>query len=197
MGSNADDLGDGGSPPVQRGGPPVQGGQQTFDREYVTQLRSENASWRIKYQGVKKALGLPDDADLATVNNALEARVGEVRSLKVDKALSESFLKHGANPRLTRAVFVDSGQMAKFDPNAADFEEVIDTAVTEAVHEMPALRGGANGPAAVRGGGQFNGPGAPQTSKQLARDEIAAMTPDQVTKALKEGKLDALLGRGH
>ena len=111
--------------------------------------------------------------------------------MKVGKALAEAFHKHGAaKPSLVRAFLTDSGAMATFDPSSPSFEEHVSDTVAETLQRNPELRAQN---IAQRSGGDFRG-GVP-SSKQITRQELAAMTPDEINRARQAGLLNDVLGR--
>ena len=182
MSSNADDL------PGQPGGQPPGGGaappaEEMFPASVVRELRQENAKWRTKVRDLE---------DQARPRE--QEKDAEIHRLRGDLSLERAFAKHGVKPSLTRAYLTDTGAMDKIratDPRAQDFDELIDTIVGEAAVEEPGLRGRTS---PARGATEMNGPGTP-TANQLGRGELGDMTPDEISRALKQGRLDDLLGR--
>jgi hypothetical protein len=124
----------------------------------------------------------------------VKALHGEIRDLKVRTGIAESLHKHGvARPALLRAYLIDSGAMQRLDPASADFSEQIDTAIGEALEAEPGLKG--RGSTASVSGVEFPGGSSQHTNNQLTREEVAAMSPEDVVKARAAGQLNNLLGR--
>jgi len=187
---------------------------------FVKQLRDEAAGHRTgkkaaedRAQGilaaVMQAAGLQPDGKpdpekvIADLRMQHEQGQAELRQLRVDNALGAATAKHGADPRLARALLLSDGVLAGLDPAAADFADKLDAAVAKVVTEVPAVKLAPAAPPTPPpapntppvSGGQFNGPGAPSNGAQLTRDDLKGMTPEQIVDAQKAGRLDALLKR--
>ena len=152
-------------------------------------LRKEAAGFRVQAREAKEAL---EKFGPEGYQATLKAKDGEIRELKVGKALAESFHKHGAaKPTLVRAFLAEAGQLGQFDPSAEDFLEHVDTIVGETLAANPELRGSS---AAPRSG--LDPSAASGARPLLTREELAAMDPEAVIAARRRGDLDHLLGRG-
>ena len=153
-----------------------------FTWDDVKALRKEAVNRRLQVREREATISLKD-AEISSLKV-------DLRSLKVDLGLARAFGKHGAEPGVTRAFLIDSGAMQRLDPEAQDFAEQIEDAVTETLAQNPALRAGF-GPS--KSGGQF--PGGQPPNQQISRAELAGMDPDEVNRAREAGLLDNLLGR--
>lgn len=196
--------------------------QDPTNAGFVKQLRDEAAGHRTgkkaaedRAQGilaaVMQAAGLAPDGKpdpekvIAELRTQHEQGQAELKQLRVDNALGAAVAKHGADPRLARALLLSDGVLTGLDPAAADFAAQLDAAVAKVVTEVPAVKlAPATVPepapppaptAAPVSGGQFNGPGAQNGVAQLGRNDLKGMTPEQINEARRAGKLDALLGR--
>lgn len=186
---------------------------------FVKGLREEAAGHRTKAkaeadraQGILSAVmqaaglqpdGKPDPEKVITdLRTQHETAQSELRQLRVDNALTAAVAKHGADPRLTRALLHSDGVLGAMDPAAADFAALLDAAVAKVVGEVPAVKLAAPTPPAPTtaaspsvSGGQFQGPGASNGTAQLTREHLKGMTPEEINTARHAGQLDALLGR--
>jgi len=166
-----------------------------FSAEYVHEVRSEAAEWRTKYRGLEEAykgLGSPDE-----IKNQLAQRDGTIREHKVNGKLSEVFTKHSAIPDLTRALLQTDPAFSKLNPDDPEFDKTVDSMVKVAVDKHPALKAGQappTPPAPPRSGLPISGGGQPAPT-QLTRENLKAMTPEQIADAVRKGELDQVLGR--
>ncbi len=164
--------------------------------KYRTQARdaqTKQTNTDTQMAAIAKALGL-DDGTASTDPDALQAeltkRDSEIRRLRVTNALSDTFARHGAKPKLTRAILADDGILDELDPDDTDFTATLDAAVKKAVDTHPELKAGQ---APTRSSGDFNG--ANGGKPQLTREDLKTMTAAQIVEAKTEGRLDLLLGR--
>jgi hypothetical protein len=200
----------------QSGDPPEPSAPLTPDqlRAENARLRRESGGYRLRNKGELAAaarklsgvLGSPvaDDQDPPDINNlidqldpgkhtaALKAKDDTIRSERLGRVLAENFHALNLKPKLARGVLVSEGHMERLqaDVDKADFEEIVKTTLEELAETMPEVRG--SGPIPTRTSAPF-GPSAPR--EQFGLDDVNAMTPEDVASALKQGKLDELLGR--
>jgi hypothetical protein len=166
--------GPGGGPPPPPPEPPA--GQHVFTREYVQELRTENAGWRVK-------LKQEQDAHAATR-----------RQLGMTIALSEGLARHGLDAKLTRALLTSEPErLADLDPAAPDIASRVDEALTLLAKEYPQLQAGARPAGPARNGLPMSGGGG--SAPPITRAELQFMTPDQIAELQKAGKLRHLSGR--
>lgn len=167
----------------------------------LEKTRREAAGYRTGNKGllgeVARAMGLDpaaSDFEPGKLGAALTDKQQEIRDLKVGKALAETLHRKGVayeSAKLARAVLSDAGILRNLDPNAADFAEALETHVSEVMEEHPQLRGVAR--PAGRSGPDFTTSGV--HNDQISRDELAAMSPEQIVAARAAGHLDSILGR--
>ncbi|MFR9794236.1 hypothetical protein ACL07V_37375 [Streptomyces sp. MB22_4] len=121
----------------------------------------------------------------------------QARQTQVELAVYRSAGKHGGDPD----ALLDSRGFAKaiadLDPTSKSFAADMEKAVKEAVEANPKLAAKQPEPAkptVPAGGAPMSG--APGGKKQLGAEDVERMTPEQITKAVEEGRFNAYLGRG-
>ncbi|CAK7288676.1 hypothetical protein [Streptomyces misionensis] len=119
------------------------------------------------------------------------------RQTQVELAVYKSAGKHGGDPDALLDSRGFANAIAKLDPASGSFAADVEAAVKQAVEANPKLAAKPSEPAkpAVPAGGAPMG-GAPGGKKQLGAADVARMTPEQITKAVSEGRLNDYLGRG-
>src|ERR1700694_4384901 len=124
--------------PTDRGGqsPPAVDWEAKYKETNaeLANVRREAAGYRtgnkgVLSEGAKALAGLagvnPDSEDRPDVQSLVKLVQGQVRELKVGKALAEAMHKHNARPALTRGYLHEAGVLQKLDPDADDFAEVL------------------------------------------------------------------------
>lgn len=130
---------------------------------------------------------------LAEEQNRTKASDDRARQTQVELAVYKTAGKHGGDPDALLDSRSFANAIAKLDPAADDFADQIGKAVKAAVDgnsklaakvpkQEPAPAGGA--PMDGAGGGK----------RQLGKADVARMTPEEITKAVQEGRLNAYLG---
>jgi hypothetical protein len=120
----------------------------------------------------------------------------QARQTQVELAVYKTAGKHGGDPD----ALLDSRQfaqaIAKLDPTADGFDEAVATAVKAAVDGNSKLAAKAPQPKEPEptpaGGAPMDGAGSGK--RQLGKADVARMTPEEITKAVQEGRLNAYLG---
>ncbi|MFF9003658.1 hypothetical protein ACF1GW_38835 [Streptomyces achromogenes] len=121
----------------------------------------------------------------------------QARQTQVELAVYKSAGKHGGDPDALLDSRGFANAIAKLDPAADTFAADIEKAVKQAVEANPklaAVKPLEPKPTVPAGGAPMNG--APGTKRQLGAEDVKRMTPDQITKAVEEGRLNDYLGRG-
>lgn len=137
----------------------------------------------------------PDMAALAAkLDERIQKQDAEMRTLKIDNALGEIFVKHGVKAKLARAVLESEGVLKALDPGDAEFSKTLSAAVKKLSEDYPELKVQATAPPPPTRS-TIERPAGNGTPPQLTQAEIAAMSPEAVVKARKAGQLDQLLGR--
>ncbi|MFJ8923861.1 hypothetical protein ACIREK_30840 [Streptomyces sp. NPDC102415] len=134
---------------------------------------------------------------LAEAQNETKASRDEARQNKVELAVYKTAGAHGGDPD----ALLDSRQfanaIAKLDPSDAGFDEAVGKAVKAAVDANKKLAAKAPEPkqeTTPAGGAPMDGAGS--SKRQLGKADVARMTPEEITKAVSEGRLNAYLGSG-
>ena len=117
------------------------------------------------------------------------------RQTQVELAVYKSAGAHGGDPDALLDSRGFAQAIAKLDPSAPDFAASVEQAVKTAVEANPKLAVKTVEPAkpAVPAGGAPMS-GAPGQKRQLGAEDVARMTPEQITKAVEEGRLTSYLG---
>jgi hypothetical protein len=118
------------------------------------------------------------------------------RQTQVELAVYKSAGKHGGDPDSLLDSRGFAQAIAKLDPTSPDFAASVEKTVKEAVEANPKLAAvkpaEPTKPAVPAGGAPMDG--APGSKRQLGAEDVARMTPEQITKAVKEGRLTSYLG---
>jgi len=162
-----------------------------FPATYVHELRQESAGNRIKLRAAEAQLAVSGPEALAKAN-------ATIRDLKLDAAVREATIKHGADYALTRAILKDGPVYATLDPDGKDFTTALDELVGETIARHGALKVGATS-APVRSGSDITTSGAVQKA-QPTRADLAALrdggNPEAVVELMKSGQLDQMMKVG-
>ncbi|MFD8839852.1 hypothetical protein [Streptomyces griseofuscus] len=121
----------------------------------------------------------------------------QARQTQVELAVYKSAGKHGGDPDALLDSRGFANAIAKLDPAADSFAADVEAAVKQAVEANPKLAAKAPEPAKPQvpaGGAPMSG--APGGKKQLGAADAERMTPEQITKAVEEGRFNAYLGGG-
>ncbi|WP_086564924.1 hypothetical protein [Streptomyces africanus] len=118
------------------------------------------------------------------------------RQTQVELAVYKTAGKHGGDPDALLDSRGFANAIAKLDPTSDSFAAEVEKAVKAAVETNPKLAAKKPEPAKPQvpaGGAPMDG--APGGKRQLGAEDVKRMTPDQIDKAVKEGRLNAYLGR--
>ncbi|MET9051245.1 hypothetical protein ABZW50_08835 [Streptomyces bacillaris] len=136
-------------------------------------------------------------AQLAEAQTRTKASDDRARQTQVELAVYKTAGKHGGDPD----ALLDSRNFAKaiekLDPSDDGFGEAVAKAVKAAVDSNSKLAAKApkqEPEPAPAGGAPMDGAG--NGKRQLGAADAARMTPDEITKATKEGRFNAYLGSG-
>ena len=119
------------------------------------------------------------------------------RQTQVELAVYKTAGKHGGDPDALLDSRGFANAIAKLDPASDTFAADVEKAVKQAVEANPKLAAKQPEPAkptVPAGGAPMSG--APGTKRQLGAEDVARMSPEQITKAVEEGRLNDYLGRG-
>jgi hypothetical protein len=204
-------------PAVPAAPPVVPTPPETFDRAYVEGLRREAAGYRTKVeaaetaattarteadariQAVLTAAGITTGQDPAEVAKQFAAERDtaaaerdtarkEANALKVENALGRAARTHKADEDLLTAVLAHEGKLTGLDPAAADVATTLDALVKQTVEGNPKLKAALG---AGTSGAEFSGGSG--ESGQITDAQLASMSPQEIAKAHKEGRLNHLL----
>lgn len=117
------------------------------------------------------------------------------RQTQVELAVYKSAGKHGGDPDSLLDSRGFAQAIAKLDPASPEFAASVEKAVKAAVEANPklaAVKPAEPKPAVPAGGAPMDG--APGSKKQLGKADVDRMTPEQITKAIDEGRLTSYLG---
>lgn len=118
-----------------------------------------------------------------------DAKDAELRSMRLERAAEKAARKHGADVD----ALLDSRQfltkLGELDPSSDDLADELDRTVTDTLQANPRLK--AEQPKPARSVTDGNGSG--HKAGQLTRSDLQGMTPDEITQARKDGRLDAVM----
>ncbi|MFI5739184.1 hypothetical protein ACIA9I_12515 [Streptomyces anulatus] len=122
----------------------------------------------------------------------------QARQTQVELAVYKTAGKYGGDPDALLDSRSFANAISKLDPTAADFDEQVGKAVKTAVDTNSKLAAKAPQPKepapAPAGGAPMDGAGGGK--RQLGAEDRKRMTPEQIAKAVKEGRFAAYLGGG-
>ncbi|WP_405461660.1 hypothetical protein OG786_29440 [Streptomyces sp. NBC_00101] len=134
---------------------------------------------------------------LAEEQTRTKASDDRARQTQVELAVYKTAGRHGGDPDALLDSKTFANAIAKLDPIADDFADQVGKAVKAAVDANSKLA--AKAPKQEQeptpAGGAPMG-GAAGGKRQLGKADVARMTPEEITKAVKEGRLNAYLGSG-
>ncbi|MGW2724809.1 hypothetical protein [Streptomyces sp. NPDC001492] len=136
-------------------------------------------------------------AKLAEEQSRTKEFEAAARQTQVELAVYKSAGKYGGDPDALLDSRGFAQAIAKLDPSAPDFAASVEQAVKAAVEANPKLgqaKPAEPKPAVPAGGAPMDG--APGQKRQLGAEDVKRMTPEQITKAVAEGRLNAYLGSG-
>jgi len=134
-------------------------------------------------------------AKLAEEQARTKASEDAARQTKVELAVYKTAGTHGGDPDALLDSRGFAQAIAKLDPSAPDFAASVGKAVKEAVEANPklaAVKPAEPKPAVPAGGAPMDG--APGSKRQLGAEDVKRMNPEEITKAVKDGRLNAYLG---
>ncbi|MFJ8727777.1 hypothetical protein [Streptomyces sp. NPDC093269] len=119
------------------------------------------------------------------------------RQTQVELAVYKSAATHGGDPDALLDSRGFANAIAKLDPAAPDFAASVEQAVKQAVEANPKLavqKPAEPKPAVPAGGAPMSG--APGGKRQLGEEDAKRMTPEEISKAVEEGRFTSYLGGG-
>lgn len=190
--------------------------QETFDREYVEKLRKEAAQYRTKAKEVEeakageldafkqemaKALGLVEDTqdpkallDAATQREQEAAAERDKLAQELNQFRQQNAVQaaapQGVDTDLLNAVLSANKALDQLDPTADDYAQQVNSAVNAVIEKHPSLRTQAV-PHASGVDPTNTNTGAQKT---LTREDLNDMSAEDINKAVREGRLNHLLG---
>ncbi|MET9444994.1 hypothetical protein [Streptomyces sp. NPDC006610] len=157
---------------------------------------------------VAKAFGLETDEEKPPTPEELAKQLDEARGetkasreqarqTQVELAVYKTAGKYGGDPDALLDSRSFANAISKLDPTAADFDEQVGKAVKAAVDGNKKLAAKAPEPEEPEPTPAAGAPmdGAPGGKRQLTKADVDRMSPQQIRKALQEGRLDAYLGK--
>lgn len=132
---------------------------------------------------------------LAEEQTRTKASDDRARQTQVELAVYKTASRHGGDPDALLDSRTFAKALAKLDPSADGFDEAVAKAVKTAVDSNSKLAAKApkQEPEPTPAGGAPM-EGAPGGKKQLGKADADRMTPEQIAKAVEEGRFKAYLG---
>lgn len=165
------------------------------NKKEADRAAQENAQLKQTLEALRKALD-PDGAaqeedpgELAEkATRERDAKDAELRQLRLEQAAEKAGRTAGADVDALLDSRGFATKLHKLDPTGDDFDDELKSLVTKALEDNPRLK--APSPAPTRS--VTDGAGTRDDKGQLTRADLASMTPDQITKARREGRLTSL-----
>ncbi|MFE7233913.1 hypothetical protein ACFVAF_25250 [Streptomyces sp. NPDC057596] len=122
----------------------------------------------------------------------------EARQTRVELAVHRNAARLGADPDALLDSRAFEKALGYLDPAADDFTTSMENAVKQALEANPKLKAKAPEPKEPAPTPAAGAPmdGAPGSKRQLGKADVARMTPEEITKAVQEGRFNAYLGSG-
>jgi hypothetical protein len=175
-----DDPGDATPPPDAPASETWLSQQTPQVQQHVRDLRNENAKHRTANKVLQSSLGKLQDS------------AATIRKLSIDNALLQ---KGTADPKLIRFYLSEEGHLDDLDPSVDGWTTLLDDRVDDLLARRPDLKAQRSRmPSRSGTDGSTGGPGD-GPSAQVTRSQLAGMSPEQIERALKDGTLNAILGR--
>lgn len=136
-------------------------------------------------------------AQVTAAQSETKASRDQARQTAVQLAVYRTAGQHGGNPDALLDSHTFRTAVKGLDPTAANFGDDVQAAVKKAVEANPLLAAKAPEPTPAptpKGGAPMDG--APGGKRQLGAADVARMTPEQIAKAVEEGRLNSYLGSG-
>jgi hypothetical protein len=144
---------------------------------------------KAQLDAIAKALGLKSDADPAELQKQLDARASEARQARLELAVHRAARAAGADADALLDSRSFLAALADVDLASAGAADKVAEAVKAAVKANGKL---AAAPAAPgKSGAEITGGAG--TGEKITEEQLAKMTPAQITEALNAGKLAHLL----
>ncbi|MFI7890884.1 hypothetical protein ACIFUY_06425 [Streptomyces sp. CACIS-1.16CA] len=134
---------------------------------------------------------------LAEEQTRTKASDDRARQTLVELAVYKTAGKHGGDPDALLDSRTFAKAIEKLDPSADGFDDAVAQAVKTAVDSNSKLAAKApkrEPEPTPAGGAPMDGAG--NGKRQLGKADVDRMTPEQITKAVQEGRLNAYLGSG-
>lgn len=180
---------------------------RTKAKEVQTALDEIKTTQQQQMDGIAKALGLKsDDAPpdpkelmdkLTAAQQETQQRAAEKREADVMLAVYRAAGKHGADADALLDSRAFAAKVNSLDPAAEDFADRLGEAITEAVESSDRYKAAAAPAPAPKpkgpktSGGEFTG--SPGGTKPISEAELAGMSPEEISKAFAEGRLQHLM----
>ena len=169
--------------------------EKTFKQEDVDRIVSERLKREREkyadYEALKAKAAEAESDQERLVREAREEAANEVKANYHQRAIRDAAKAAAAGKWVKPEHATQLVDLTDLDPDAEDFESEVTQRLDDYLAENPNLAVGDRQPVPGADQGARGGNGA----SQLTRDQLKNMTPDEITKAKAEGRLDKLLGR--
>ncbi|APT92895.1 hypothetical protein CPHO_08350 [Corynebacterium phocae] len=169
--------------------------------DYRTRLRKqEQAAEEYKSQlehlrgSLSKTLGIEEETSPEDLIKQAEEQATQANQryneLLQRVALSDAIGKAKADPDLAVPFIKGTDKFGTLDPSADDYEAQVADLVAEIVEKYPKLRVQAAPPSSGN-----TTPPSNNEHRELTRDDLRKLPPEEINKLAREGKLDHLMGK--
>ncbi len=163
------------------------------EKELATQARDQLVNDLAKALGIggedeQDPQALLDAANEKTTEQQkrIDELVSQVNSYKREQAIDEAIGNRNVNKRLLKAVLAQDNALKDLDVDSDNFADQVSEAVNDAIKNTPELVQATPGKSGID-------PTNTNSERPITRDDLKTMSPEDINKAVADGKLDHLL----
>lgn len=163
------------------------------EKELATQARDQLVNDLAKALGVggedeQDPQALLDAANEKTTEQQkrIDELLSQVNSYKREQAIDAAIGNRNVNKRLLKAVLAQDNALKDLDVDSDNFADQVSEAVNDAIKNTPELVQATPGKSGID-------PTNTKSERPITREDLKTMSPEDINKAVADGKLDHLL----